>query len=525
MHVGGATPAAGPDSLADQFGDLVEVRGRYRRERRRAADQGEQLVLVPVGGRALGDHLLGQDVERAGRNDERVQPSGAGAAEQRGALDQLVPGRGVEPSGGNPAGGVVRPSDSLQEGREAARGADLADQLDRPDVDAELEGRGGDQGAQVTAAQPGLDPLPAVPGQAAVMSRDLAVAEPLAELMRDPLGHPPGVDEHERRPVPGYVPGDQVKDLRHLLGRGDRAELVSGQVKAEVELAAVTGVHDRAARRAIRLGAAVARSDQEPGHRLDRTLGGRQADPLHRLTGDVGQPLQRQGQVRASLVPGHGVDLVYDHRPGRLQHGPASLGREQQEQRLRRGDQEVRRPLQHGRPLGRRRIAGPHRHPDRGRGQSQLGGYLGNLGQRALQVLPDVDGQRLQRRDVHHLRPGGGCSCLVGRPASLEAGLGGRLVRLVDPVDADQEGGESLARPRGRGDQRVPARRDLGPARSLRLGRPGGEPPGEPGPHGRVERFEHQVRLCQATDIQVRAVVGVTKPDSDSADCVDRPRI
>ena len=221
---------------------------RHGRERRRAPDQGQQLVLLPVSGRALRDHLLGQDVERARRDDERVQPASAGAAEQGGALDELVPGRGVQAASGNPAGGVVGPADPLQEGREAARRADLADQLDRPDVDAELERGGGHERAQITAAQPGLDPLPAVPGQAAVMRRDLALAEPLAEFVRDSLGHPPGVDEHQRCPVPGHVPGDQVKDLGHLLGRRDGAELVARQVQAEVELPPVAGVDDRAAR-------------------------------------------------------------------------------------------------------------------------------------------------------------------------------------------------------------------------------------------------------------------------------------
>ena len=80
------------------------------------------------------------------------------------------------------------------------------------------------------------------------MRRDLAVAEPLAQLVRDPLGQPPGVDEDQRGPVLLHVAGDQVDDLGHLLGRRDRAQLVVGQLQGQVELAAVAGVHDRAAR-------------------------------------------------------------------------------------------------------------------------------------------------------------------------------------------------------------------------------------------------------------------------------------
>jgi hypothetical protein len=37
----------------------------------------------------------------------------------------------------------------------------------------------------------------------------------------------------------------------------------------------------------------------------------------------------------------------------------------------------------------------------------------------------------------------------------------------------------------------VPASRDLGPASELRLRRPIRKSPGEPGPHGRMERLKH----------------------------------
>ena len=101
--------------------------------------------------------------------------------------------------------------------------------------------------------QPRLHPLPPVLRQAAVVRGDLALPQPLAQLVGDPLGHPPGVHEDQRGPVLQHVPGDQVQDLVHLLGRRHRAELVAGQFQGEVELAAVAGVHDRAARRAVRL--------------------------------------------------------------------------------------------------------------------------------------------------------------------------------------------------------------------------------------------------------------------------------
>ena len=64
-----------------------------------------------------------------------------------------------------------------------------------------------------------------------MVGRDLAVTEALAELMGELLGHPAGVDEHQRGPVLLDVLGDQVADLGHLLGGGDRAQLVAGQLE------------------------------------------------------------------------------------------------------------------------------------------------------------------------------------------------------------------------------------------------------------------------------------------------------
>ena len=236
---------------------------------------------------------------------------------------------GYSRPGRRPAAGVVRPAHPLQERGEAARRADLAHQLHRPDVDAQLQRRGGDQRLQVAAAQPGLDPLPPLLGQAAVMGGDLALAEPLAQLVRDPLGHPPGVDEHQRGPVLLHVPGDQVQDLGHLLGRWRprRARRRAAPGPGPGRGGARSPRSRSAATRPARDRSSPAPTSSR-ATRLDRPLGGRQPDPLQRLPvrrRQVLQPLQGQGQVRAALVPGHGVDLVHDHGPGRGQHGPAAL--------------------------------------------------------------------------------------------------------------------------------------------------------------------------------------------------------
>ena len=200
--------------------DLVELRPGQVVVRRGLAHELVQVVGPPLPRRGLGDHVLRRDVERQPGRHDRVEPAGAHRGEQRRALDQLVAGQRVEAALRRADAGVVRAADPLQEGGDAAGRADLAHELDRPDVDAELERRGGDERLQLAGPQPALDPVPAVLRQAAVVRGDHVVAEPLAELVREPLGEPAGVDEHERGAVLAHELGDPVEHVVHLLGRG-----------------------------------------------------------------------------------------------------------------------------------------------------------------------------------------------------------------------------------------------------------------------------------------------------------------
>ena len=213
---------------------------------------------------------------------------------------------------------MVRAADALQERGDAARRADLADQLDRADVDAELERRGGDQRPQVAGAQARLDPVAAVLRQAAVVRGHDVVAQPLAELVREPLGQPAGVDEHERGAVLLDQRGDAVEHVAHLLGRRDRLELALGELEREVEVALVAGVDDHRQRTV---------ADQQPADGLDRPLGGRQADAVRAGVAQRLEPLEREREVRAALVARDRVDLVDDDRLDRAQRarGPSSL--------------------------------------------------------------------------------------------------------------------------------------------------------------------------------------------------------
>ena len=203
---------------------------------------------------------------------------------------------------------------------------------------------------QLAGAQARLDAVPAVLREAAVVRGDDVVAEPLAELVREPFGEAAGVHEHERRAVLLHERGDAVEHVGHLLGARDRFELAL-----------------RAARWRGRARAG-ARCRRSPGSgrsptssRATVSIGRCVADRPTRFGRDLAQrfePFEREREVRAALVARDGVDLVDDHRLDGAQRGAAARARDQQVQRLRRRDDEARRLAHHARPLRARRVAG-----------------------------------------------------------------------------------------------------------------------------------------------------------------------
>ena len=202
---------------------------------------------------------------------DRVEVPGPHRGEERGALDELVTRRWVQAALRHAGAGVVGAADALQEGRDAPRRSDLADELDRPDVDAELERGSRDERLEIAGAQARFDAVAPVLGEAAVVRGDDVVAETLAELVREAFGQPPGVHEHEGGAVLEDERGDAVEHVRHLLGTRDRLELTFRQLDREVERALVPAVDDRGERPI---------ADQQPGDGLDRALRGGEADPV-----------------------------------------------------------------------------------------------------------------------------------------------------------------------------------------------------------------------------------------------------
>jgi len=104
--------------------------------------------------------------------------------------------------------------------------------------------------------------------------------------------------------------------------------------------------------------------------------------------------------VGAALVAGDRVDLVDDHGAQLRQPGAAALAGQQDVERLRRGDQDVRRAPRELGALADRRVAGAHRDADLGELDAARRGMARELGERRLEVALDVVRQRLERRDI-----------------------------------------------------------------------------------------------------------------------------
>ena len=405
-------------------------------------------------------------------------PLGHRAAE-RDAFDEFVPGHRVDATLRHAVEAVLRPAHPLKEGVDATRRTDLADEVDGSDVDAELERRRRHDGAQLPRPQAGLDGEATFHCHAPVVGRDGVLAELGAQQVREPLGHLPGVDEDEGRPVAADEVGERVHDLVELFGRHHSAELVGGEHDAEVEPALVADVDDGTARGPIGVRAFLARADEQAGDALDRALRGRAADARRTAPAVAGdepvEPFEAEGEVRPALVAGERVDLVDDDRADRAEHLPTASRGDEQVERLGGRDDDVGWPAEHRGARRGRGVAVADRDAERPHVVTDLLADRADRRERRLEVLRHVDGERAQRRDVEDR----GRRTGPGRGPVAQA-----------TVDGDEEGGERLARAGRRGDEGVLAAGDRRPAERLGGGGAGGEAATEPLRDRRMERVE-----------------------------------
>src|SRR5262245_46085698 len=94
------------------------------------------------------------------------------------------------------------------------------------------------------------------------------------------------------------------------------------------------------------------------------------------------------------------MDFIQDHGADGAKHLSPAGAREEQVERLGRRDQNMRRPLEHGRAIARAGVA--RSHEDAKRGEIRI--QLRELGERPLEVLLNVVPERLERRYVEDER-------------------------------------------------------------------------------------------------------------------------
>ena len=118
---------------------------------------GQQLVDLPGVHGGHGDELLGEHVQRVGRDPQRLDGAGAHPLGDHRRLHQVAAVLGEDDAGGDRAHLVPGAAHALEPGGDRGRRLDLDDQVHRAHVDAQLQAGGGDDGGQPARLQVLLD--------------------------------------------------------------------------------------------------------------------------------------------------------------------------------------------------------------------------------------------------------------------------------------------------------------------------------------------------------------------------------
>src|SRR5512138_3240652 len=255
-----ALPAA---SRGKPFGqhahDTVECLARKRTIRIGSASQLEQLALGAFSSCALCNDVLREHVDSVLRDFQSVQLAPAHGIEQRCALDEVVARQREQPTLRGAANCMPGAADTLQEGIDRARRADLAYQIDFADVDAKLERSRCHECLELSSFQALLSIEPQVLGQTPVMRSHARsercpggrcqswIVEPLGQVSADTLGETSRVNKYNGRTMRANELCEPIVELLPYFVRHDRFKRRLGELDRKVALARVTAVDDRAA--------------------------------------------------------------------------------------------------------------------------------------------------------------------------------------------------------------------------------------------------------------------------------------
>ena len=213
----------------DEIDRGVEIGARERGIRRRRRHFGVKLVAQERRAAGAAEHVLGQHVERADARRRRVLRI-LGDGVERGAAFQHLEAVGRHQHAlGRLVHAVIGAADALQHARGAFRRADIDDQIDVAPVDAEIERRGADHGAQAAGRHRCFHFAPLRHVERAVMQGDgEIVVVDVPKVLKNAFGLAAGVDEDQR----GAVRLDERIDFAQRIARrmaGPRHALAAGR--------------------------------------------------------------------------------------------------------------------------------------------------------------------------------------------------------------------------------------------------------------------------------------------------------
>ena len=170
---------------------------------------------------------------------------------------------------------VAGAADALQSGCDRTRRTDLANQIDRADIDSEFERRGRDESLHFAGLQLIFRVETQLAREAAVMRGHRIFSQAFREMMRHSFREAARVYKNERRAMLPNQLGDAVVNLVPHFMRGDRAKFARRNFDGQIERALMPDLHDH------RIGTAAAR--EKMCDQLDWLLRGGEAD-AHRRT-------------------------------------------------------------------------------------------------------------------------------------------------------------------------------------------------------------------------------------------------
>ena len=369
----------------DEIDDAVERLPVDARVGRSADDLRVKLVRVERRATGAAQNVLRQHVERAGEQRRRVLGAEIIGFEGCPALQHLEAVGGYQQRLRRLVHAVVGPADALRQPAGALRRTDMHDKIDVAPVDAEIQRRGGDDGAQAARLHRPLHLAALADIERAVMQRDrqrIVVHPP--QFLEQHLGLAARVDEKQRGPVVAH----RIVDFGNGITR---------------HVACPRHAHPGIEDRNVRLGAAGNRDQfrkaagrvlrHQPAPQLVRLGDGRrQADGLQ--AGDeAAQPRQPERQEMAAFRSHQRMQFI-KHDVTQVAEEPLGIrGRDQQGKLFGRGQQDVRRRQLLALSLVDGRVAGARLHGNR----------QTHLADRLAEVALDVDGERFQRRDIERV--------------------------------------------------------------------------------------------------------------------------